>query len=75
MKVFKFTVGRSLRAIDADKVYQNISITTVTPMIVFPIQLSRNLHDYEDKLRLAQAELKVEIIRALIDGEWEFEQD
>lgn len=56
---------------DSDNMYQSVTIQMQAPHLYMRYNLSRQFADQEDKMRLAMAELKVEMIKALIDGEWE----
>lgn len=70
--VFQFTIGQPLRNATASGKGQYITIVQKAPTFVFYIQLQGDLA-YEEQLRLAKAELKLAMIAAITDGEWELE--
>lgn len=69
MKVFKFIIHRPERGRASDSLTQRCSIVMSAPHIVFPYE---GLDDPRN-MRIAKAELKIAMIEALINGEWEFE--
>lgn len=65
---FKFTVHRPTQAADSDKTSQVLSISLTGAFLAFNMVVDPN---YEKNLRLAKAELKLALMEAILNGEWE----
>jgi hypothetical protein len=70
---FKFTI-RLPRRNPGFGEYQRATIITEAPYLYMRWNLSSGL-DPEDAIRLAKAELKMQMIEALVNGEWEIEHE
>lgn len=71
--VFEFKIKQPKISEKSDYYFQRVTITMKSPTYVFAVTLNDRLNDPEAQMRLAKAELKVKMIEALINGEWEFE--
>lgn len=69
---FKFLVQKPKNQIHRPLKTQTVAIITQSPYFYAMYELERNLGDPE-KLRLLQAEIKLEMIKSLLEGEWEFD--
>lgn len=73
MDHFKFIIKLPLRNPTGGE-YQTAGIVTQAPYLYMRWNLSRTL-DPEDAIRLAKAELKMKMIEAIMNGEWEIEHE
>ena len=75
MSKFKFIVSKPIKEGRSDDDIIRVHITSSFPTMYFRFvwDLSKDLED-SDKLRLAQLELKQEMIKELLNGDWEFEK-
>lgn len=58
----------------SDNYFQTATITAKAPQLIFRWNLSNTLNQ-DDKIKLAQAELKNEMIKAILDGNWIIENE
>ena len=73
-KCFKFIVKMPIRALASNNREQTAMIVLEAPYLYMRFSLASHLETSE-ALRLLKAELKVEMIKALIDGEWEVQHE
>lgn len=71
---FKFLITQPIRDILADKRYQTLSIMAKFPTFYYRLELDKNSKFAErDQIRIAVAELKVELIKSIANAEFEME--
>jgi hypothetical protein len=71
---FKFIIEKPLRKIDADGKRINVHIHAKYPHLVYPIDVDfwSDIAGHEDRIRLAIAELKVQLIQEISSAEFEY---
>ncbi len=70
---FKFKIRQPLRNIGNGE-YQLATIVAEAPYLYMRWDLTSTL-DPDDQIRLAKAELKMAMIEAIMNGEWEIEKE
>lgn len=70
---FEFIVSIPYRQADANRTIQRVHVSMKSPIFVAPYEMSNYLAD-NDARRLLMAEVKMHMIQAIMDGEWEFEK-
>lgn len=73
--IFKFKVSKPRGDEIGVNIYQTLYITMQAPVYMFHVTLNDRLNDPEAQKRLGMAELKVKMIEALLNGEWEFDEN
>lgn len=73
MEEFKFTVHQPLRADDRDGFYQTVSILAKYPSCAYRIAYSGG--DVEGHIKNAIAELKLKLIKEIVQAEFEVVND
>ena len=71
-KVFKFVIGEVIREPHSSATYRPLNISMTAPTAYFRLRMHTG--DYERDIEHAKSELKMKMIQALLEGEWEVEK-
>lgn len=72
---FQFVIKFPLRETSSSKWRRTCVVYTKAPILCQMYTLSSELDNDKDRLRLVKAELKMALVKAIMDGEWEIEHE